>query len=154
MKVTSPKRRTTSPTKSMAKHRQPSRGSSHRDVLPGGAPRIGSNQECRLGATGNNISRVDSLGGASKTGPSTEGCRLDAPERNNSAQVGSQHQVPSKPTPLMSLIFPSPPWEYSGKTDERLGDIDHLPSRFLTLDHMSMYAEFHQNHTNHIRDIV
>lgn len=132
MKVTSPKRRTTSPTMPMVthKHRLTSRGSSHRDDLPGVAPGIGSSiQECGLGAARKTISSVDSLGGVSKTGPSTEGCRLDTSERNNSAQVGTQHRIPSQPIPLMSLRFPSPPWEPSGKTDGRHGDNDHFPSK-------------------------
>lgn len=136
MKVTSPKRRTTSPTMPVIKHRPTFWGSSHRGGLPGVAPEIGSSiQECGLGATGKTISSVDSLGGVPKTGPSTEGCRLGATERNNSAQVGTQHQVP---IPLMSLRFSSPPWEPSGKTDGRLGGIDQFQSTYM---HNYVYAQ-------------
>lgn len=81
--------------------------------------------EVGIGALGNLISGVEYLGGVPQNEPWNEASRPGASAVNIRAQVAqAQHQIPSQPTPIISLGSPSPPWEPSGIINTRNGDTD------------------------------
>ena len=128
------------------KPRQPSSGPAHQSSPLGGTLKVGPIPGCRLGVTERSDLRVDSLGGVTKAGLSSERCRLATTEGNDSTQVGTRHPVPTpKPIPLMSLRFSSPPsirtHRHHSHTNERhLGDNDHQPQ------HLSCRPRILTNH--------
>lgn len=80
--------------------------------------------EVGIGALGNLISGVEYLGGVPQNEPWNEASRPGASAVNIRAQVEDQHQIPSQPTPIISLGSPSPPLEPSGIINTRNGDTD------------------------------